>query len=70
MYSTMISGKAVQGSWFTNGGELHVWIQWLFVCLWSGMTKLHIFVPVEKFVTYTWLRTYHLYRRVVGKLTQ
>jgi hypothetical protein len=43
------SGKAVQGSWSTNGGELHVWIQWLFICLWPGKTNMHTFVPVQEF---------------------
>jgi hypothetical protein len=44
------SGKAVQSCGFANGGELHVWVQWLFVCLRSGKTNLHFCVTVEEFI--------------------
>jgi len=37
LFWNLYSGKVVSSGWFAHGGELHVWLQQLHVCLWPGM---------------------------------
>jgi hypothetical protein len=53
LFVGVFPGEALQSGRITNGGELHGWLQQLYVCLWPGRYKQEkkLWILISPFVS-------------------